>query len=136
MNSENNINELREEIRMLRAQVEEARKDLTREVDLNDVLTAQRVPVDDDEVRGFVLMALARRTLLNSDERQDCADQILTAFAPAKYTADLLREAADSVHASLAEDGISDDRKAYRKGLETRLRAAIDSARSAAKEAT
>lgn len=38
---------------------------------------------------------------------------------------ELLKEAADSIHASLAEDGISDSRRQYRKDLEQRLRNAI-----------
>lgn len=37
----------------------------------------------------------------------------------------LLSEAADSVHASLAEDGITSARKEYRMGIEARLRAAL-----------
>ena len=37
-------------------------------------------------------------------------------------TRDILREAADSVHASLAETDISDSRREYREGLERRLR--------------
>jgi hypothetical protein len=35
---------------------------------------------------------------------------------------DILREAADSVRASLAETDISDSRREYREGLERRLR--------------
>ena len=41
----------------------------------------------------------------------------------------LLKEAADSVHASTAEDGISDDRKNYRVNLERRIREALKNAK-------
>lgn len=43
-----------------------------------------------------------------------------------------VKEAADSIHASLAEDGISDDRKRYRVDLERRLRAIIPAPREPA----
>ena len=72
----------------LRKAFVQAQEDLKREVDLCDTMTAQRIPIDDDEVREFVIVALARHTLLNSDERKDCADQILTAFAPMKQRVD------------------------------------------------
>lgn len=73
---------LRTENAVLREEVEKLKADVSREVTLCDQMTMQRVPIDDDEVNEFVKMTLSRHTLLNSDERQDCADQILTAFAP------------------------------------------------------
>lgn len=66
----------------LREEVEKLKADVSREVTLCDQMTMQRVPIDDDGVREFVLMALSRHTLLNRGELQYCADQILTAFAP------------------------------------------------------
>ena len=42
----------------------------------------------------------------------------------------ILKEAADSVHASLAETGISDDRRSYRSSLESRIRAKAGSIES------
>jgi hypothetical protein len=52
-------------------------------------------------VNEFVKMALARHTLLNSDERQDCADQILTAFAPISERAKELEAALQSAQSEL-----------------------------------
>lgn len=50
--------------------------------------------------------------------------------------AKLLIEAADSIHATINEAGISDDRKAYRAALETRLREGADAAEEVARELT
>jgi hypothetical protein len=43
-----------------------------------------------------------------------------------KRLRDLVHEAADSVHASLAETDISDERRRYRLNLEARLRKALE----------
>lgn len=75
--------DLTQKLATAEAALVQAKQDLKREVDLVDSMTVQRVPVNDAEVREFVLVALSRHTLLNDRERQDCADQILTVFAPA-----------------------------------------------------
>jgi len=42
----------------------------------------------------------------------------------------LLREAADTVHAAVIEDGISDDRRNYRTDLERRILQALEDAKN------
>ena len=48
-----------------------------------------------------------------------------SSLAKNRSLSDLLLEAADSIHASLAERDISDSRRNYRIGLEERIRAAL-----------
>lgn len=55
---------------------------------------------------------------------QEAVSDLATIRAGLNEANALLQEAADSVHASLAETDISDERKKYRVGLEERLRAA------------
>jgi len=72
---------LERELATVRGELEQAKQDLTREIDLNDFMAQQRVPENDDDVRKFVIHSLQQHTLLNEREREECADQILTAFA-------------------------------------------------------
>lgn len=93
------------------------------------------LPLSDEEIAG---MREYLRPLAPYYYRQDrdrarllatiahTADQMrLSARLERGRCAALLREAADSVHASLAEEGITSARKEYRMGLEARLRTAL-----------
>ncbi len=57
--------------------------------------------------------------------RGDCCTCGLGLASTIDHLRALLREAADTVLASTAETGISDDRRQYRIALEQRLRAAL-----------
>ena len=82
----------------------------------------------DDVIDQFIDRLFGRLTALGHDVTDCDGDDdpaiIIADWMHGRLTdfGDLLREAADSVHASLAETDISDERRAYRMGLENRLR--------------
>lgn len=106
---------------------------------MSEALGIDMVLADRLVINGIHTLAamdgVEHRDLLDCGFSQSEATLIMTAYNkacppyipnhPVSPLRSLMVEAADSIHASLAEDGISDDRRQYRKGLEARIRKAI-----------